>query len=97
VDGQHAGSLEDLLTIFLDATHGNGGILHVVNNTGASSTIANPDIPARWSATPDQGRRERVVAARPEVMAYVRTSRCPGWHSPRPGVLGGWTQKERQP
>ena len=40
-----AGSLHDLLTIFLDATHGKGGILHVVNDTGGSSTIANPDVP----------------------------------------------------
>src|SRR3954470_23235907 len=39
------GSLHDLLTIFLDASHGKGGILHVVNNTGGSSTIANPDVP----------------------------------------------------
>jgi hypothetical protein len=40
-----AGSLKDLLTIFLDATHGKGGILNVVNGTGGSSTIANPDVP----------------------------------------------------
>jgi hypothetical protein len=40
-----AGSLHDLLTIFLDPKHGNGGILHVVNDTGGSSTIANPDTP----------------------------------------------------
>jgi hypothetical protein len=39
------GSLKDLLTIFLDATHGKGGILHVVNDAGGSSTIANPDVP----------------------------------------------------
>jgi hypothetical protein len=38
-------SLHDLLTIFLDAVHGAGGIRHVVNNTGGSSTIANPDTP----------------------------------------------------
>jgi len=38
------GSLHDLLTIFLDPTHGSGGILHVVNDTGGSSTIANPDV-----------------------------------------------------
>ena len=37
------GSLHDLLTIFLDATHGSGGILHVVNDTGGSSSKANPD------------------------------------------------------
>ncbi|MEO6893241.1 MAG: glycosyl hydrolase family 28-related protein [Ktedonobacteraceae bacterium] len=39
-----AGSLHDLLTIFL-STSGFGGILHVVNDTGGSSTIANPDTP----------------------------------------------------
>jgi hypothetical protein len=38
-----AASLHDLFTIFLDPTHGMGGILHVVNETGGSSTIANPD------------------------------------------------------
>ena len=40
-----AGSLRDLLTIFLDPSHGKGGILHVINDTGGSSTIANPDTP----------------------------------------------------
>jgi hypothetical protein len=40
-----AGSLHDLLTIFLDPAHGMGGILHVVNDTGGSSTIVNPDTP----------------------------------------------------
>ena len=39
------GSLNDLLTIFLDSKHGKGGILHVVNETGGSSTIANPSKP----------------------------------------------------
>ncbi len=39
-----AGSLHDLLTIFL-STAGAGGILNVVNNTGGSSTRANPDVP----------------------------------------------------
>jgi hypothetical protein len=38
-----AGSLHDLLTIFLDKVHGKGGILNVVNDTGGSSTVANPD------------------------------------------------------
>ena len=33
-----------LLTIFL-STSGSGGILNVVNGTGGSSTIANPDTP----------------------------------------------------
>ncbi len=40
-----AGSLHDLLTIFLDPGAGKGGILNVVNGTGGSSTIANPDVP----------------------------------------------------
>ncbi len=39
------GSLHDLLTIFLDPANGKGGILNVVNDTGGSSTIANPDVP----------------------------------------------------
>jgi hypothetical protein len=39
-----AGSLHDLLTIFLSKA-GFGGITHVVNDTGGSSTIANPDSP----------------------------------------------------
>jgi hypothetical protein len=39
-----AASLHDLLTIFL-STAGSGGILNVVNDTGGSSTIANPDKP----------------------------------------------------
>jgi hypothetical protein len=39
------GSLHNLLTIFLDPSRGKGGILHVVNDVGGSSTIANPDVP----------------------------------------------------
>jgi len=39
-----ASSLHDLLTVFL-STSGTGGILNVVNNTGGSSTKANPDTP----------------------------------------------------
>src|SRR5258708_30225914 len=39
-----AGSLHDLFTLFL-STAGAGGILNVVNNTGGSSTSANPDTP----------------------------------------------------
>jgi hypothetical protein len=41
------GSLHDLLTILL-STAGSGGILNVVNDTGGSSTIANPDVPGTW-------------------------------------------------
>lgn len=40
-----AGSLNDLLTIFLDPSAGKGGILNVINGIGGSSTIANPDVP----------------------------------------------------
>ncbi|HEY0934220.1 MAG TPA: hypothetical protein VGD91_10810, partial [Trebonia sp.] len=36
------GKLRDLLTVFL-STAGSGGIIHVVNGTGGSSTAANPD------------------------------------------------------
>jgi len=39
------GSLHNLLTIFLDAENGKGGITHVVNGIGGSSTIANPSTP----------------------------------------------------
>jgi len=39
------GSMHNLLTIFLDPKNGKGGILNVVNDTGGSSTIANPDVP----------------------------------------------------
>jgi len=39
------GSLNNMLTIFLDPSVGKGGVLHVVNDTGGSSTIANPDVP----------------------------------------------------
>jgi hypothetical protein len=38
-------SLNDLLTIFLNSTEGSGGILNVINGTGGSSTVANPDTP----------------------------------------------------
>jgi hypothetical protein len=45
-------SLHDLLTIFLDATNGSGGILHVVNDTGGSSTAANADKPVTVASYP---------------------------------------------
>src|ERR1700737_649059 len=47
-----ASSLHDPLTIFLDATNGSGGILHVVNDAGGSSTIANPGVPVTVVAYP---------------------------------------------
>ncbi|HEY2272980.1 MAG TPA: hypothetical protein VGH30_09400, partial [Jatrophihabitantaceae bacterium] len=37
--------MHDLLTIFLDATNGKGGISNVIDGTGGSSTVANPDTP----------------------------------------------------
>ena len=37
--------LHDMLTIFLDPANGKGGIRHVVNGVGGSSTIANPSVP----------------------------------------------------
>jgi hypothetical protein len=40
-----AGSLNNLLTIFLDPANGKGGIYNVVNGVGGPSTIANADIP----------------------------------------------------
>ncbi|HEX6917119.1 MAG TPA: adenylyl cyclase [Phycicoccus sp.] len=47
-----AGSLRNLLTIFLDPSAGRGGIRHVVNDTGGSSTIANPDVPVTVTSYP---------------------------------------------
>ena len=47
-----AASLHDLLTIFLDARNGSGGILHVVNDAGGSSTAANADVPVTVVAYP---------------------------------------------
>ena len=44
-------SLNDLLTIFL-STAGSGGILNVINGTGGSSTIANPDVPVTVVSDP---------------------------------------------
>jgi hypothetical protein len=35
----------DLLTVFLDATHGSGGIRSVINGVGGASTAANADKP----------------------------------------------------
>jgi hypothetical protein len=44
-------ALHDLLTIFL-STAGSGGIDHVVNGVGGSSTIANPDTPVNVVSYP---------------------------------------------
>ncbi|HLX21350.1 MAG TPA: coagulation factor 5/8 type domain-containing protein [Gaiellaceae bacterium] len=42
----------DLLTIFLDATHGSGGISSVIDGVGGSSTAANPDTPVDVASYP---------------------------------------------
>jgi hypothetical protein len=44
--------MHDLLTIFLDAKNGKGGILNVINDTGGPSTIANPDVPGTVTSFP---------------------------------------------
>src|SRR5256886_16579798 len=51
-----AGSMRDLLTIFLDASHGKGGILNVINGGGGSSTIANPGVPVAGVGYPRSNR-----------------------------------------
>jgi hypothetical protein len=45
VDSTPGAALHDLLTIFLNASAGSGGIDHVVNDVGPPSTVANPDTP----------------------------------------------------
>ena len=52
VDSTPGVQLHDLLTIFLDAVHGSGGIDHVVNDVGGSSTKANPDTPVNVVSYP---------------------------------------------
>jgi hypothetical protein len=52
VDDTPGVQLHDLLTIFLDAVHGSGGIDHVVNDVGGSSTKANPDTPVNVVSYP---------------------------------------------
>jgi hypothetical protein len=42
----------DLLTVFLNANGGQGGISSVINGVGGSSTIANPDTPVDVTAYP---------------------------------------------
>jgi hypothetical protein len=50
-DGPPGLALHDLLTIFL-STAGSGGIDHVVNGVGGSTTIANPDTPVNVVSYP---------------------------------------------
>jgi|GEM_PF-246913 len=47
------GSLHNMLTVFLDPAKGKGGITHVVNGIGGSSTIANPSTPVTVVDYPD--------------------------------------------
>jgi len=42
----------DLLTVFLDATHGQGGILSVIDGVGGSSTATNADVPVDVASYP---------------------------------------------
>jgi hypothetical protein len=42
----------DLLTVFLDPSRGQGGILSVINGVGGSSTAANPDVPVDVTSYP---------------------------------------------
>jgi hypothetical protein len=42
----------DILTVFLDPTHGSGGISSVINGVGGSSTAANPDVAVGVSSYP---------------------------------------------
>jgi hypothetical protein len=44
--------MHDLLTIFLNATTGSGGINTVINGVGGSSTAANPDTPVDVTSYP---------------------------------------------
>ncbi len=52
VDSTPGVQLHDLLTIFLNASGGFGGIEHVVNDVGGSSTAANPDTPVNVVSYP---------------------------------------------
>ena len=47
-----AGSLQDLLTVFLDPSKGRGGVLDVIDNAGGPATIANPSTPVTVTAFP---------------------------------------------
>jgi hypothetical protein len=47
-----SGSLQALLTVFLDASHGQGGVLHVVDDAGGAATIADPGTPVTVARFP---------------------------------------------
>ena len=47
-----SGSLQDLLTVFLDPSHGRGGVLNVVDGAGGSATAANPSTPVTVTRFP---------------------------------------------
>jgi hypothetical protein len=50
--GLPPGSLNNMLTIFLDPSIGRGGILNVINGIGGPSTIANADVPVTVQSYP---------------------------------------------
>ena len=64
------GSMHDLLYRSFCATSGTGGIQHVINGTGGSSTIANPDTPVTVvRAIPNRRRATRVFLRQTETCA----------------------------
>ena len=77
----------DLLTVFLDATHGSGGILSVINGVGGSSTAANADVPVDVTSYPwiRAGARRlrapgtRQVACQGLTPNVARNARSSGW------------------
>jgi hypothetical protein len=46
------GSLQDVLTVFLDPSHGRGGVLDVVDGVGGPATAANPSTPVTVTRFP---------------------------------------------
>src|SRR2546430_15891069 len=64
-----AGSLHDLLTIFLDKNNGTGGIQHVVNDSGGSSPAPQPGTPGSG------GRQPRGALALPP--GFKQEKNCP--------------------
>jgi hypothetical protein len=50
--GLPPGSLQDLLTVFLDPSHGRGGVLNVIDGVGGSATAANPSTPVTVTRFP---------------------------------------------
>ena len=46
------GSLQNLLTVFLDPVNGKGGVLNVVDNAGGPATVVNPSTPVTVTSFP---------------------------------------------